>query len=237
MRMAGISDEEMARISRELQEPADAATTMQAAVEVAVREIDGASDASLTIIRRGTVKTLAATSPEAQRADALQYELQEGPCLEAALSEDPVVHAADFTSEGRWPVWAERTHQETSYRSVMSIKLFTADGAIGAMNLYSHVAHSFTAEDRDAGLVIAAPIAVAIGAAQQLDDLRIALDSRTTISQAVGMLMERYAITADVAFSLLSRIASTTHVKLRDVAAELCETGDLPSDPRIDEPA
>lgn len=39
--------------------------------------------------------------------------------------------------------------------------------------------------------------------------------------------MERFKISADVAFHLLVMSSQATHRKLRDVAAELAETGEL----------
>ena len=40
--------------------------------------------------------------------------------------------------------------------------------------------------------------------------------------------MERYELTADQAFQLLARVSMTTNIKLRDVAAHLTRTGELP---------
>src|SRR5687768_7209488 len=53
----------MGDAARELQHQSDAAETMQTAVEVAVREMDGADGAALSIILRGgKVQTLEASS-------------------------------------------------------------------------------------------------------------------------------------------------------------------------------
>ena len=74
------------------------------------------------------------------------------------------------------------------------------------------------------GMALAAHIAIAVAAALKIDQCEEALDSRTAISQAVGVLMERFAIKPDQAFALLTRISSTQNVKLRDVAVELVRT-------------
>jgi AmiR/NasT family two-component response regulator len=47
------------------------------------------------------------------------------------------------------------------------------------------------------------------------------------IGQAKGILMERFRLTPDRAFALLARASQDTNVKLREVAAELCRTGEL----------
>lgn len=218
----------MGDAARELQNQSDAAETMQTAVEVAVREMDGADGAALSIILRGgKVQTLAASSDAAGRADELQYELEEGPCLEAVW-EEALVRSRDFAAEERWPRWAARVAEETGYRSMMAFQLFTTGDAVGALNLYSTSAHGFDAADRELGLALAAHISVAVRQSQEIADLKCALDGRTVISQAVGMLMERYGLPPEGAFSVLTRVSTTTNTKLRDIAAELCAKGTLP---------
>lgn len=62
------------------------------------------------------------------------------------------------------------------------------------------------------------------------------LEARATVEQAKGILMERYAISADAAFSVLRRLSQNTNRKLRSIAQELVETGELPGDPTADLP-
>jgi AmiR/NasT family two-component response regulator len=49
--------------------------------------------------------------------------------------------------------------------------------------------------------------------------------TRETIGQAVGILVERYKVTPTQAFALLVRSSQHRNIKLRDVAAQLVETG------------
>lgn len=58
---------------------------------------------------------------------------------------------------------------------------------------------------------------------QELATLQDALESRNTIGQAQGLLMERYGTDADRAFDMLVRLSQETHIKVRDVAARLVE--------------
>lgn len=218
----------MADAARELEEQPSPGATMRAAAEVAVREVDGADAATLTIGRhRRRVETLGATSPAAQRADELQYELLEGPCLDAVW-EERVVHSRDLTQETRWPRWAARASSETGFASLVAYQLFTTSDTVGALNLYSTSARGFGAADRDVGLALAAHVAIAVRASQQIEQLQSALDGRTVIAQAVGILMERYSLTAQSAFALLARVSSMSNTKLREISAELCAGGPLP---------
>jgi AmiR/NasT family two-component response regulator len=58
--------------------------------------------------------------------------------------------------------------------------------------------------------------------------LHVALDTRTVIGQAVGMLMERYNLEATAAFAVLKRVSMSANRKLRDVATELVIERELP---------
>jgi len=48
------------------------------------------------------------------------------------------------------------------------------------------------------------------------------------IGEPKGILMERFWLTEDEAFELLTRLSSEQEVKLRDIAAELVRTRQLP---------
>ena len=55
------------------------------------------------------------------------------------------------------------------------------------------------------------------------------MKSRAVIDQAKGILMERFKITEDMAFTLLAQASQSNNIKLRDIAAELVTTGLLRS--------
>ena len=62
---------------------------------------------------------------------------------------------------------------------------------------------------------------------ENLNQLRIIMMSRALIEQAKGILMERHKVTEDQAFTILTHASQRTNTKLRDVAAELVQTGAL----------
>jgi hypothetical protein len=92
---------------------------------------------------------------------------------------------------------------------------------LGALNLYSRQGNAYTEDNLDEAIAIAAHAAVA--AAQHIDQLGIGMARRTLIGQAVGILMERYNLDADRAFSVLVRLSSTENRKLFDIASELVD--------------
>ena len=66
-------------------------------------------------------------------------------------------------------------------------------------------------------------------AVERAAHLQTALDSRAVIDQAKGILMERFKLTADQAFQVLTRVSMETNTKVRDVAERFVRTGDLPT--------
>ena len=62
----------------------------------------------------------------------------------------------------------------------------------------------------------------------KVDGLQEALLSRDVIGQAKGILMERLHLTPDQAFEQLRQASQKHNQKVRDIAAELAETGVWP---------
>jgi AmiR/NasT family two-component response regulator len=60
------------------------------------------------------------------------------------------------------------------------------------------------------------------------EQLRIAMEHRTLIGQAEGILMERLSIDADTAFNYLKRVSSHTNRKVTEIAEEIASTRVLP---------
>src|SRR4051794_18376447 len=104
---------------------------------------------------------------------------------------------------------------------MLCLQLFTHENKLGALNLYSKQIDAYTKENLDEAIAIAAHAAVAVAAAQHIDRLGIGMARRTLNGQAVGILMERYDLDADRAFSVLVRLSSTENRKLFDIAGQL----------------
>jgi AmiR/NasT family two-component response regulator len=61
--------------------------------------------------------------------------------------------------------------------------------------------------------------------APSVEDLELALRSRTVIAAAVGMVMERYGLSYERAFAYLRRLSQDQNVKLRLVAERTVARG------------
>lgn len=63
---------------------------------------------------------------------------------------------------------------------------------------------------------------------QQIEQLKVAVDHRTTIGQAQGILMARLDIDAETAIDYLKRVSMRSNRKLIDIAEEIAGTRELP---------
>jgi GAF domain-containing protein len=212
--------DQFAAVARSLRSEPSELETLARAIRVAVEVVAGCDYAGITLVRhRSRIETPAATSDVARRSDQLQLELDEGPCLDV-LRETEAISSPDLVHDRRWPLWAPRVAHELGVRSIMCFRLFTTKESLGALNLYSQRTAAFDVRDHATGLAFAAHLAVAVAASRDIDGQGQAMVNRTTIGQAEGMLMERYSLTPEQAFTFLKRISQDSNTKLADVAIE-----------------
>ena len=197
-------------------------------VRLAARQTPSAQACGLTLARQSGGVTVACTDELAERADERQYQVDDGPCLQA-MREGVVVRVADMTTDERWGPYPALAAQ-VGVRSSLSIPLVVEDRSRGALNLYSTTPGSFTRRDEDVATRWAAQACGALAVALRIADgddraeqLLGGMDSRTTIGQAVGLVMAQERCSAEEAFRLLTLASQRRNVKLREVAAGVVE--------------
>lgn len=216
-----------ADFARDLLDKETVQSTLEEIVELAVSEIQGCEFAGVSLLRKGGhLTTPAATHPLVEQADRLQAVTGQGPYREAADVRD-VYFIDDTTTETRWPDFVAHVSQ-LGIRSMMSCQLFTHRDALGCLNLYSTEVKAFDEGSARVGELLAAHAAVALSSAQNAETLRGAIRTRERIGEATGILMERYKLTSDQAFSLLAKASQNLNTKLRELAEEIVRTGDFP---------
>jgi hypothetical protein len=173
--------------------------------------------------------TLGTSDSFAATLDEVQYSEGQGPCLHA-LSTGEIITMLDIAGDDRWPRFTELSAAQGA-RSSLSMPMATArTGVVGALNISSRSAHAFADAERDqAGRFAISPPAVAIGVrlaqrAELTEDLRTALSSRSTIDQALGIIMGQRRCDVDEAFSVLRHLSQTSNTKLREIAAQVIHT-------------
>ncbi|MBM7807754.1 transcriptional regulator with GAF, ATPase, and Fis domain [Geodermatophilus bullaregiensis] len=220
-------DERFAAVARGLVNEPKMRHLLQQIAELVAADLDGEAYASVSLVaRRREVLTAAASDERAARADRLQYEAGQGPCLDALWEQD-TVRIDDLASEQRYRDWARRVAAETGIRSSLSLRLCTTADGLGVLNLYSSQPKAFHAQTRGEGPAFATRAAVALRSAQPERHLR-ATTSHHLISQAQGILMERFQMTAEQALTVLTRASQDANVELRDLAQHLIDMGDTP---------
>jgi GAF domain-containing protein len=201
----------------------DVATFLDSLVRWAVEQSPGAEACGLTLEQSGRGQTVTYSGELAARGDERQYELDDGPCLEA-LRTGTVVSVRDLAEEDRWGDYPRRA-LEAGVRSSLSFPLALGERGRGALNLYSGRPDAFSDIDELAGQSLAGQASGALSVAWRMADrehavahLRRGMLTRQEIGQAVGLLMAQRRCTADEAFGLLQRASQRSNEKLRDVA-------------------
>ncbi|MEV6283191.1 GAF and ANTAR domain-containing protein [Kribbella sp. NPDC051770] len=214
--------EVMTEVAASIQSPMALEKTLLVITQSAAETVPGIVEVSISLTRKdGRIDTLAPTGPLATQADVLQYELHEGPCLDAALGE-PVVMVGDLATDSRWPEFGPRA-AELGLGAHLAFQFRAEPHARGALNLYSTEPYGIDDDSVHLGSLFAGQVALAMGWARQGETMSEALATRNVIGQAVGIVMERYTLDDDRAFAFLARLSQSGNIKLRQVAAAIVE--------------
>ncbi len=206
---------------------------LQAVADLSKRVVPGSPEASVTLADGRRTATVASTDQLARDLDELQYAADQGPCLHAATTGE-LTEVSDNRTETRWRQYTRRAVERGALSS-LSVPLRLHDDVCGALNVYARHAEAFD-DDARAAVTGFAPYAAAAlrnmhdyqSARDLARNLEAAMESRALIDQARGILIERHGITADQALTVLTEVSNRTNVKLREVAATLVRTGELP---------
>jgi PAS domain S-box-containing protein len=149
-----------------------------------------------------------------------------GPTLETIGTRSTHV-ISDTSIDTRWPEFTAAV-DVVGIRSVLCVPFGLPDKPFGAITLVSTQPQAFKRAD---GLLVehfALHAAAALAHVRVEENLRLAIQSRQDIGQAVGIVMERQRVTADRAFNSLVLASQRTNIKLRAVAQTVVETGQDP---------
>ncbi|TLM82711.1 GAF and ANTAR domain-containing protein [Pseudarthrobacter sp. NamE2] len=172
--------------------------------------------------------TAAGSSERAMELDRLEQAVGDGPCIKALREMTPVM-IDDVTIDSRWPELTRRFADAGVYSS-LGVPLEVHGDARAALNFFAAKPGAFTPDvyEKAVGFAVAAHntmhLSVRINAAQnRAEDLEAALESRTAINLACGVIMAQNRCTQAEAMEILTRVSSNRNRKLRDVAKDLIE--------------
>ena len=217
-----------AELQNLLVERPDVAAFLQQVAALAAAMVPGAS-CGITMRRDHEVATVATSDEFAARIDEIQYGRGQGPCLQALHTGVPVkVH--NLATDERWGDY--RIHALAyGVRSSLSLPLTVNGDTLGALNLYTTTADTFsdplTARTQAFARQVATALTIILRNADQTvleGQLREALATRAVIDQAVGIIMGQQRVNSAAAFAVLREASQARNRKLRDVAADLIST-------------
>jgi hypothetical protein len=232
------------RLERSLAAATSVEDYLRSVVELTGDQVGVEGSYSLSILLYGNLFTAATSDREAWEADQVEYDTEAGPCVEA-LRSGVQTEVTDLTVDDRWPAWAAVSVM-LGFRSGAGIPAEITPGHRIALNLYGTTVGAFSGEPmRRAELFleeVARTLPTALRLFQQTklaSDLQEALASRSTIDQALGVLMAQNRCTRDAAFAILRRASQHRNLKLREVAAAVIErfTGHPAAPPPVFRPS
>ena len=210
----------MESVAYSLDDPVNVDELLYLICLAAVDAVPGAEYAGITVADRdGRLETAGATHPVVQRLDALQYEFNEGPCVDAVRGRWQA-RSDDLRYDVRWPRYRPQA-VELGIRAQLGIELFDEPGMIAGLNLYSTTAGVFDDDTFEAAMLFAVHAAHTLGRAMARKDLTEAMNTRTVIGKAIGIVMDRYQLSEDRAFEFLTRVARVNNSTIQLVAVEI----------------
>ncbi|MHA6780973.1 GAF and ANTAR domain-containing protein [Pseudonocardia saturnea] len=199
-------------------------------------DVDGAVLSVLTATVSRT--TLWASDPTAELIEELQFSLNEGACIEAAVTGRPVFvpDLSHATETARWPMFAAAIAERTPVRALFALPLQWGTVNLGVLDLYRATPGGLSAAQyRDA--LSAADVAALMMLGQRTDPavgaeighndglggswVDEASGHHAEVHQATGMVLAQLGISATEALARLRAHAFAEQRLLVDVARDV----------------
>jgi hypothetical protein len=195
----------------------------------AMTEAAGAKvECAVTLLRQKRPVTIAGSSELAVRLDEIEQAVGGGPCTEALRIGRPVL-LEDVSTDTRWPTYSTAL-AAAGCGSCLGVPLDPGENAAAALNFFASAAGPITEPmvaratgfAESAGQAMALALAVRIATQDELtSDLRAAMEKRTVIDLATGIIMGQNRCTQDEAVEILMKVSSNRNQKLAAVAEEV----------------
>lgn len=192
-----------------------------------VPAVVGVDAASITLREQGRWRTAASTHNQIVQADQLQYELDQGPCVDATADEEHYV-VPDLARDPRWGQWGPQAAR-LGLGSILAVHVNITAKPVGALNLYTWSRRPYDADDIYLGYLVADQIGATLGAVLKIENMGIGMTQRTSIGQAQGIVMEHYDMDAEPAWRAMVRVSQDNNIKIRDLATEIIRSRQLPA--------
>ena len=172
---------------------------------------------------------VASGNHRAQELDGAQMTAGEGPSA-LAWTDGHTVISPDLEGDQRWMRLHDRLAQleDRSGISAIAVPVARSGVAAGVLTIYGHRHEVAGPGSVTAAELLAEAVGSIVAEADVKSDLEAlaaqlqqALESRSTIDQAKGMVMAAQGCSPEEAFELLVSVSQSSNVKLRDLAARM----------------
>ncbi|RSS46503.1 GAF domain-containing protein [Streptomyces sp. WAC07061] len=186
---------------------------------------------------RGRLQSAVVTEERVEITEMFQAQADEGPCIDAFATGEPV-HADDLAvQEGRWPVFTPLA-RAAGFEAAHSFPLRLRDQTVGALNLLARTPTPVAPQDGRLLQALAgtATTSVMTWSREPLRPYDIvtrtqaALSSKGVLDIAAGMLAATAALTPAEAGARLRAYAASHHQRPADVADALVRRALTPQD-------
>jgi GAF domain-containing protein len=200
------------------------ATALDAITAAVPGLLPGADAAAVAVVAGRKLQITAAHGPPSA-LEATLYRTLEPNLWNAGQKLQPASVA------GRWPVSGALDHH-AEMGSLICVPLGAGTMMFGNLLVLGFAADdAFTSACAADVTTLAIHASIALAAHRQHAHLQQAALSRDVIGQAKGILMGTRHLTADQAFAQLQAASQHSNVKVRQVAENLCRTGELGGPP------
>jgi GAF domain-containing protein len=193
---------------------------------LAQEAVPGSSGAGVSVVDGRRRASWGSTDARVGEADALQYQLEEGPCLTAAIARE-LVRIDDLSTDTRWPRWAAAA-LPLGLHAAMSAPLVAGNASLGAIKVYADHPGTFDARAEQLLSLFAAQAAFLVANVQSAErakklseGMRETIASRDAVNVAKGILMARSNLDEETALALLLRRAAHEGTTVADAARAL----------------
>jgi hypothetical protein len=183
-------------------------------------------DCAVTLKRHRHTATVAGSSARAVELDQIEQAVGDGPCIRSLFTMAPEL-LDDVHTDERWPEYQKQLAAHGVY-TTLGVPLDIGEGASAAINFFGPAPGLFTSELFDRAVEFGElasrtlHLSVRIGSAQaRAQNLEAAMQSRTAIDVACGVIMAQNRCSQKEAMNILAKVSSNRNQKLRDVAVEL----------------
>lgn len=201
----------------------------------ATASVPGASSASASTGDPAQPADSAADSAQAQAVDGAQWAADEGPASTAHSTGRPV-WSSDLSADDRWPRLARRA-AGLDAGSAVAVPLRDGERVVGVVSTYGP---SGRRPEVERAVAFAEAASAVLGAARrtadlaaEVENLKLAMQSRAAIEQAKGAVASRLDCTVEEAFGAMVVMSQDRNVKVRDIGLLLAAS---PGDRSLDEP-